>query len=51
MSAFADAGRGRDALQHYEALKVMLQDELDLPPAAETTELSKRIRQRAKGAK
>jgi LuxR family maltose regulon positive regulatory protein len=51
MQELADAGRSRDALLHYEELKKTLKEEMDLPPAVETTELSKRIQQGVKKAK
>ncbi|MGD8732679.1 MAG: BTAD domain-containing putative transcriptional regulator, partial [Anaerolineales bacterium] len=49
MRAFADTGRIREALQHYEELKEMLKEELDLPPADETTALSTRMRKQLGG--
>jgi DNA-binding SARP family transcriptional activator len=49
MRAFAEAGRHREALEHYEGLKKLLKEEMDLPPAQETTELSEEINQRAGG--
>ena len=51
MRALADNGRSREALQHYETLQAMLKEELDLPPAEQTTQLSEQIYQHVKGTR
>jgi DNA-binding SARP family transcriptional activator len=50
MRAFEGAGRHREALEHYKGLEKLLKEEMDLPPTAETRELSKQIHQRAQEA-
>lgn len=44
MSLYAGAGQVASALRQYEQCRQLLADELDAPPAAETTELFERIR-------
>ena len=44
MQLYAQSGQQAAALRQYEQCRQVLADELDAPPAAETTELAERIR-------
>lgn len=48
MRALSEAGRHKDALQHYERLVALLKTEMNLPPAKETKALFDQIQGRVK---
>jgi DNA-binding SARP family transcriptional activator len=50
MQALSDAGRKKEALQHFEGLEKLLREEMDLPPAEETIALQAQIQKQAKAA-
>lgn len=51
MRTLSDAGRQREALQHYDRLATLLETEMDLPPTKETRALFEQIQSRVKAMK
>lgn len=48
MEALSNAGRNREALQHYTEFERFLQAEMDIPPSKETVALSVQIQEKAR---